>query len=188
MVAVPSVKGLAFRTVLTLVERARGPEGVEGSLAAMPEEVGRALRYGEIIAAGWYPVDWYRAMWSGIRSATGGGDAFVRQLGRDAIDHDFGSVYRVLMRMLTPKTLLSIGMRHFHHIYDTGEVQLTDPTSKSVRLRFDGCVGFDHAMWIEVLGSCERLAELAGGKDAQATIVSGGGDHDDACVAAAVWR
>lgn len=185
---VPRVKGLAFRTVLALVESARGAGTVERAVAAMPEDVAHALRYGEVIAAGWYPLEWYRAMWSAIQSATGEGDAFVRQLGRDAVDEDFGGVYRVLMRMLTPKTLLSIGMRHFRHIYDTGQVRVTNPTPTSVRLRFEGCTGFDHAMWVEALGSCERLAELAGGKGAHATILSGGGNEDDACLAAVAWR
>ena len=37
-------------------------------------------------------------------------------------------------------------------------------------MRWTGCIGFDRAVWIEILGACERLAELAGGKQAHGTV------------------
>jgi hypothetical protein len=79
-----------------------------------------------------------------------------------------------------PATLIS----DFNQIYDTGHVEVIEPTAVSVRLSFTGCSGFDHVMWVEILGSCERLAELAGGKDARSAIVSGGRHGDAHCVAA----
>ena len=184
----PRVKGVAFRTVLKLVEKSRGPEVIALALAVMPEDVARALRYGEIIAAGWYPVAWYRAMWSALLATVREGDPFVRTLGRDAVDLDFGSIYRALLRVLTPKTAVSIGMKHFGQIYDTGRVRVVEPTGASVRLDFAGCTGFDHTMWVEILGSCERLTELAGGQGVHAMIVAGGGNGEDHCLARVQWH
>jgi hypothetical protein len=184
----PRVKGVAFQTVLKLVEKSRGPEVIAGAVAAMPEEVARAIRYSEIIAAGWYPVAWYRAMWTALLATAAEGDPFVRTLGRDAVDHDLGSIYRALLRVLTPKTAVSVGMKHFGQIYDTGRVRVGEPTSASVRLDFEGCTDFDHTMWVEILGSCERLVELAGGKGAHSIIIGGGGDGEDRCHAKVQWH
>jgi hypothetical protein len=181
----PKVKGVAFRSVLTLVERSLGPSAMESAVSAMPEEVAKAHRYGEIIASGWYPIAWYRETWQGILGASGRGDDFVRKVGRDSIDLDFGSIYRTLMRVLSPKTLVSVGMTHFGQIYDTGNVETFDPRDTSLRLRFTGCAGFDHTMWVEVLGSCERLAELTGAKNARSTILEAG--WDEKCVAIVEW-
>jgi hypothetical protein len=184
----PRVKGVAFRTVLRLVEKSRGPEVIARALAAMPTDVAHGVRYGEIIAAGWYPVTWYRAMWSALLASAQEEAPFVRALGRDAVDVDFGSIYRALLRVLTPKTAVSIGMRHFGQIYDTGRVRVVEPTAASVRLDFTGCTGFDHTMWVEILGSCERLTELAGGLGVQAMILAGGANGEDHCLARVQWH
>jgi hypothetical protein len=79
-------------------------------------------------------------------------------------------------------------MRHFKQLYDTGAVEVQDPRPTSVKIRWTGCVGFDRAMWIEIVGSCERLAELAGGKEARGVVVEGGGDGNETCVATVHWR
>jgi hypothetical protein len=183
---VPSVKGVAFRTVLTLVATARSQEVVDAALAQMPSEAGDALRYGTVIASGWYPVEWYRALWSAICGATGEGEELVRAIGRAAIDHDFGTLYRALFRMLSPTTLVTTGLKHFSHIYDTGSVAVTDVQDTSVRIQWTGCTGFDHNMWVEIVGSCERLAELAGGKNVRGSIQEGG--DAERCVAVVKWR
>jgi hypothetical protein len=184
----PTVKGVAFRTVLKLARARLGDDVVDLALSSMPDDLGKALRYGEVIPAGHYSVGWYRAMWSALLAASNQGDDFVRQIGRDSIDNDFNVFYRSLLRILTPATLISIGMRHFNQIYDTGKVEIIDPTPVSVRLSFTGCVDFDHTLWVELLGSCERLAELAGGKDAHSAIADGGRDGDAHCTATFHWR
>ncbi len=183
----PSVKGVAFGTVMKVVAELRGAALAERALEAMSDEVRDALRFRTIIAAGWYPVPWYRAMWSGVLAASGEGADFVRVVGRAAIESDFNSLYRAAFRMLGPRTLLSLGVKHFGHIYDTGSVEVVDARSNSVRVKWTGCTGFDRTMWLEVFGSCERLAELAGGKEARMQAVEAGGD-DDRCVAIAHWR
>lgn len=187
IVADPTVKGVAFCTVLKLVRESVGEPAVQRALESMPADLAQALRY-EVIPPGHYPVAWYRAMWSALLAASGQGDDFVRRIGRDAIDNDFNVFYRSLLRILKPTTLISVGMRHFNQIYDTGQVEVQDPTPESVRVSFTGCTGFDHVMWIEILGSGERLAELAGGKDARSTIVDGGRHGDTHCVATFHWR
>jgi hypothetical protein len=184
----PTIKGVAFRTVLKLVGAKLGAAVVDQAITAMPEDLAQALRYGEIIPAGRYPVVSYRTMWSALLAAGHQGDEFVRQIGRDAIDNDFNVFYRPLLRILRPATLVSVGMKHFNQIYDTGHVEVIDPTPVSLRLRFTGCVDFDHTIWVELLGSCERLAELAGGKGAQSALVEGGRDGDVGCVATFHWR
>jgi hypothetical protein len=188
VVAEPTVKGVAFRTVLGLARRKKGDALVERALAAMPKDLEHALRYEELIPAGRYPIAWYRAMWSALLAATAQGDAFVREIGRDSVDNDFNLFYRALMKMLSPATLVTVGTRYFSQIYDTGTVTVSEKTPVSLRLAFAGCTGFNHVMWIEILACCERLGELAGVKNAQSTLVDGGGDDEAHCVAKLRWE
>ena len=184
---VPSVKGVAFRSVMTVLEKHRGRPLVDVSVEAMEPEVRDAHRYGTIISAGWYPVAWYAEMWRAIVASSHGGDELVRFIGRASIDHDFNTIYKALFRVLSPRTLVSIGVRHFSNIYDTGAVDIIEQKTTSVRVKWTGCTGFSRAMWVEIIGSCERLAELAGGKQAHGAMQEGGGDEDH-CVAALHWR
>jgi hypothetical protein len=177
----PSVKGVAFRTAVTVLAKARSQKVVEASLARMPAELGDALRYGTIITAGWYPVAWYRALWSAICLATGEGEELVRELGRAAVDHDFNTLYRALFRVLKPHTLVTTGLKHFSRIYDTGSVEVLESRDTVVRVRWSGCTGFDRNMWIEIVGSCERLGELTGAKNPRGTILEGG--DGESCLA-----
>ncbi len=182
----PSVKGVAFRTVVTVLATARSQAVVDASLARMPAEAGDALRYGTIITAGWYPVEWYRALWSAICSATGEGEELVRMLGRASIDHDVNTLYRALFRLLSMHTVVAMGLKHFSRIYDTGTAAVTEEPDGSLRVRWSGCTGFDRNMWVEVLGSCERLGELAGAKRPRGIIQEGG--EGDSCVAVFTGR
>jgi hypothetical protein len=182
----PSVKGVAFRTVMTVLAKARSQEVVDASLARMPAEARDALRYGTIITAGWYPVAWYRALWSAICGATGEGEAFVRSLGRASVDHDVNTLYRAVFRLLRPHTLVAMGLKHFSRIYDTGSVAVTEQPDGSLRVRWNGCTGFDRNMWTEIVGSCERLGELAGAKSPRGTIQEGG--EGESCVAVFLSR
>jgi hypothetical protein len=184
----PQVKGVSFLSVMSVVEKHRGRALAEGALRTMSTEVGDAFRYGTIIAAGWYPIAWYAEMWRSLKSVSGGGDEFVRFVGRASIDQDFNTIYKTLFRMLSPKTLVSIGVRHFSNIYDTGSVVVVEDQPTHVRVKWTGCAGFTRPMWIEVLGACERLAELAGGKQGRGVIEQGGSEGEGSCLARIEWR
>src|SRR4051794_7356477 len=112
----PCVKGVAFRTVMKLMERHHGRSALDRAYAAMPRDVAEPLRGGSLLSVGWYAVEWYRGMWRAILDATGEGESYVRRVGREAIDEDLHSIYRPLVRMLSPHTLVTIGMRHFKQL------------------------------------------------------------------------
>ena len=90
-------------------------------------------------------------------------------------------LYRALFRMLSAQTLVATGLKHFSRIYDTGSVAATEELDGSMRVRWSGCTGFDRNMWVEILGACERLGELAGAKRPHGTIEEGG--DGESCVA-----
>src|SRR5439155_6829587 len=56
------VKGVNFKTLLSTLARIHGQQSVDATLKELPAEVEEALRLGAVVASGWYPIDWYRAL------------------------------------------------------------------------------------------------------------------------------
>ncbi|MEO9141715.1 MAG: hypothetical protein ABI332_05545 [Polyangiaceae bacterium] len=78
------LKGVNFRSFMKAFRVLRGEEAVERMLADLPSEVSRALRYGGIVAGGWYPVAWYRLMHASAQHVTNSGQELVRAIGLEA--------------------------------------------------------------------------------------------------------
>jgi hypothetical protein len=57
-----------------------------------------------------------------------------------------------------------------------------------VQARCGNCVGWDHNMWMELAGSCAALLEIAGARDVELHIVSGGLDGNPHATFEARWR
>ncbi len=176
----PRVKGVAFRSVMNSAETLRGAGTRERCYDAMDREVGDPLRYGQLVPSGWYPIDWYKAMWVAVLSVTQGGPELIRQIGFECMRQDTAGVYRLVMRLLSPETVFAASSRFFSGYYDTGTLTVEARRAGFARASWKGCVGFDRTMWLEVIASGEALVEAAGGKHVRHRVVTGGrdGDHD----------
>lgn len=181
MVAVPKVKGLAFRSSLQIFSELKGEAARERALESMGSELGDKFRYGQILASGWYSIDWYARMLRAFRDATGAGLELPKEIGRESIRRDMQGVHkRVLLRMLSPELLYGLGQRLFGQYYDTGSVDVVESRSGYVRGKYTGCVGFDENLWTEIVGTTETLLELAGAKHIRLRLLAGGGSQDHA--------
>ncbi len=178
----PRVKGVAFRSLVRSLETLKGEAAVRAAYRAMPAHVASALQYGELVATGWYPIEWYRAVIAAVVR-----EAPARDLGAQSIRDDMNGPYRVLLRLLRPETLLSIAPKIFDRYYDTGRLVIHETRRGYIRGTFEGCIGWDSSMWQEVLGSCLEVVHLAGGTNVRARTVTGGKDDDDACEIEVFW-
>lgn len=183
----PKVKGVAFRSVLAILAQLRGEPFVECVLRKMSTEQAHALRY-TVVQTGWYPIALYRALWAAILWECPDGYTFVRTVGGAAIRRDVGGVYRVLFKVLSIDSLLTLSSKLFPYYYDTGSIRNERIAGDRIRSIYEGCVGFDRAMWEELAGSCAELIRMAGAKDVHVGIVRGGQDHSSACVMQIEWR
>lgn len=181
----PKVKGVAFRSVLAVLEQIRGEAAVERMLQRMTSEQADTLRY-TIVQTGWYPISLYRALWSQILWDTPEQYDLARTIGGSAIRRDVAGVYRVLFKVLSVETLITLSSKLFPYYYDTGKLQNERVSSTCVRSVYEGCFGFDRAMWEELAGSTCELIKMAGGKDVRVFVARGG--HHSACILQAEWK
>jgi hypothetical protein len=166
-----------FRTVLSLVQDKLGDSGLERALAWMPEDLSEAIRYGRIVPSGWYSVRWFREL-LGAAARASGQPLFVKEMGRAGLRVEYGSVYRALMRLLAPESLLETGMTHFSQVYTVGKVDPIEFREGYARVYWYKCTDFDCNVWQYLIGACVGMIELSGGKSVQTRILRGG-EHED---------
>jgi hypothetical protein len=183
----PNVKGLAFRSVMRSLEHLRGQETTNAVIDSLPRELREGLRYGTIIASGWYPIDWYRTVLASIVTTTGDGERVVKAIGRESTRLDLTGVYKLVYKLLSPETLLTLTSRMFSNYYDTGKLEAQDARKGHVRMCWSGCKGFDRNMWIELMGSSEMMLKLAGATNIRLHAIAGGGPEDDHFELQGLW-
>lgn len=182
----PHIKGLAFHSVLTALESLEGPEAVSRALEAAGS-VGRRIAHGEVVAASWAPVAWYREMWEGIASL-GGGEALARRIGRASILADMNRVHRFMIRALSPATVTTVSARMWSRYFDTGGMKVESSSERYLRVRWHDCKGWSRMIWVEQFAGSEAFLELTGAKGVRLGVLEGGRDGDDFALTEATWR
>jgi hypothetical protein len=183
----PEVKGVSFYNIGESLQRLRGDEAMARFRDRAPASVLALLDSRALVAVGWYPIDWYRALVAAAMEATGDRLELARELGRDATLNDFRGIYRMLCFVVSPEALLKRAQGVFARYRRPGTLIVERAEPGFARVRLEGCTGFDEAMWQVTLGGCMGLLEACGARAITLRIVSGGGDGDASAVGEGRW-
>jgi hypothetical protein len=186
MSAAVRIKGQAFVGFQTSLSKRCGPLAVPTILKALPDEISHALERGEIVSVGWYPIDWYAKLHEVARAAHG--PAISRDIARDAARSDVTTIYRFILRFLSPQTLMGQSARVFRLFCDGGACTVEKTEAHRATLLYTGCPGANRGFWDNVLGGSETIVELCGGRDVEAQVLEGGGDGDAKMRCEIKWR
>lgn len=183
--AEPLIKGLAFNSVVEAVRSLRGEAGLQEFFACLPKGLALRLKQQEILVSGWYPVATYCELMAGVRRM--GGEAFLREVGAVSMKSDLTSIHRLLLRMLSPTTLMSISQRMFPRYFTMGKIETAEKGDHYLRARYSGCRGWSRDMWVEQFAGAECFLQLAGAKAVTFRALLGGRDGDTEAVVEARW-
>jgi hypothetical protein len=172
-------KGVNFRSFVESLGRLRGKRAVEATLDAAPKDVREAIQFGQIIAAGWYPVSWYRELYLAAQRALGEGIELPRMVGRDAATHDFNSLFRLILRALSPETAFGQAHRLVTLFYQGGSAKRLGVRTGVGQVRFSGWVGFDRNLWEDTGAGAEAIITLCGARNVRKYVLAGGHDGCD---------
>jgi hypothetical protein len=117
-------------------------------------------------------------MWRGIRASAAGDLEFVKHLGREAFRHDLNAVHRIMMKVVSPQTVVSFGTR-LTALYYSGIETSFATQSGFARGSFYNASGWDENMWAEIHGALEVMLELARARKIEVTLTAGGGTSDE---------
>jgi hypothetical protein len=184
----PKVKGVAFRSIEGAFAELRGEAARQKAREYMRPELHDAIERGLILPSGWYPISWYRELFTAYRAATGDGPELARQIGIRSSQRDMRSVYKqIFARLVSPQTLLGMSSNLFSTYYDTGKFEVLESHRGYVKVRMQDCIGWDLNMWTEITGSCVSLLETAGAKQVRLRVLSGARDGDTGAELEAYW-
>jgi hypothetical protein len=179
------IKGQAFLGFVATLRELRGEDTVQRALARLPADVARAIKSGEITSMGWYPIEWYTGLHAAVRGVAG--NRASREIGRAAAKKDINTIYRFILRFLSPETLLNQSAKVFALFCDGGKVTVMAMKKGSARILYSECQGASQGMWDLVLGGTEVIVETCGGKSVAATAMTGGCDGDSSLLAQITW-
>ncbi len=173
---IPEVKGLSFYSVVDSLQRLRGDGAVARLRTLAPPHILELLDSRSFVAVGWYPLAWYRDLVAAALEAANEGVLFARELGRDGTAADFRGVYRLLKFVLSPQALLQRAPGVYDRYRRPGRLVVEEARTGYARVRFEGCVGFDEAIWHLAAGSCVGVLEVCGAENIRTKTLSGARD------------
>lgn len=179
------IKGLAFTSVISALKTLRGEAGVESLFVLLPHGIAQRFEQREFLVAGWYPVAVYCQLLAGVREL--GGETFLREIGASSMRADLTSIHRLLLKLLSPSTLIGISQRMFPRYFTMGKIELISKQEHQLRARYSECRGWSRDMWVEQFAAAETFLQLAGTKAVSVRLLLGGRESDTEAVIEARW-
>jgi hypothetical protein len=177
MAAEIRVKGITFGSLLGALERTRSRDAVDATFRELPPDVASALRLGEVVPSGWYPVVWYRELFGAVVRAcpTEPELDLAWQLGREASIAQFRGIHRLLLRVISSELLVSQAPKIFRMYFEGGEVAMAGVDTGIGVIELSGWHGFDRVIWTAIMGGLEGFLVARRAFDIRHRVLRGGG-------------
>jgi hypothetical protein len=179
------IKGQAFIGFMAKLRQMHGEKAHEEVLAQLDRDLAAGLRTGALVSMGWYSMEWYSSLHAAAREVCG--NRVSREVGREAARDDVNTIYRFILKFLSPETLLGQAGKVFSQFCEGGKCTVESTRKGSARILYSDCPGACRGMWENVLGSTELMVELCGGRDVIGKALTGGGDGDRMMLAQITW-
>ncbi len=182
-----NVKGQSFHSIVKAFEEMRGAAFRKQVLDVMSGEGGTALREGSLLPSNFYPVSWYRSLFSAAAEVAPGALDLAREAGRVSGERDLKGIYRVLVRALSAEMVIKQSPRLFKVVYEGGGVEILEVRAGFARIRYIDCFGFDRNVWQDAIGGASAVFQATGVTKLVMRTEQGGGDGDSTMIASVNW-
>lgn len=166
------VKGHGLHGMLAALSTIEGSAVRARVEARIPRDFADALKHGAIVAGGFYPLAWARAIHQLAMEEGTKGAKLPYLLGHENTSKNLHGIYAFVVKMFDPGTVISQGKRLMTMYYGGGTADVIERTPHSALMRYRECVGFDRPMFEELAGGSVAIVEACGGQDASADIRS----------------
>lgn len=176
------IRGQAIHSALSAFSTLHGADAMKQVVASLPEPIGPTLRDAELKTAGWYPLPWLRIVHRVAREVSGEDVTLSRKLGFAATQADARGIYNPLLSFVDPSQLFRHAERVLELYVEGPAVTVHFADRGHAEATFEAMNGADESIWMNILGATEGLISLAGGIDATAAVIGGGGDEPRAVI------
>jgi hypothetical protein len=170
------VRGAVLLGVGTAVPKLWGPVAWQGVLDKLEPALREKLTRGEIVTSGWYPAPWFAALHDAVAAQCGPGSA--SKLGRQTSIQDVNTLFKFVLKLMSPEMVIAQAPRLWSTMYK-GITLVEDTREKGrVAARIGPLINGNAHVWEDWLESLATFLELAGAKNVQKKVLSGGGAKD----------
>jgi hypothetical protein len=182
----PQVKGTVIASANAFVVARHGDAGWREVLSTMDGDDRDTLA--AVVPVGWYDIALYDRFNRALVTTLGRGDlSYMAEVGRFAADHDMKTVFRVLLRMLSPATVMERSTDLWRRYQDSGVWTIERPTEKSAIGALRSWGSNEEATCERLGGYLGRLLELSGSKGVRVARDRCRSRGDDHCRFHATW-
>ncbi|HVT04364.1 MAG TPA: hypothetical protein VHL58_13430 [Thermoanaerobaculia bacterium] len=159
------IKGFAIRGLLKY-GKTRRPGSIPGLLAVLSPSLQPSFQK-PISSSQWYPYEAFSELLRAVDRQLGKGDfSLCPPIGEFAAEQDINGIFKVLMGMLNPKTMLDRSNVFWAKYCDTGKFSAVTSGSQQFVLRLDG-FRMDQAHCQLIIGFMRRWALIARASDVE---------------------
>jgi len=178
-------KGISATNMREFVQERFGGNAWDEFSAQLADEDRDALT--GLTAIQWFDLELYARMLNTMDTVFGDGDlAVVRDFGRWGAERDLKSLFRILLRVVSPAYLLKKTTQVWTRYHDSGTWQM-EAVPGGAHGRLDGLGVVDRALCAELTAYLPRLVELVGGQNVSCKHPACRADGAPACEYAAEW-
>ena len=181
----PRVKGLAFRSALEAIRTLRSDEGLAATLNELPAAVADPLRFGAVVASGWFPLASYSALLSAAQRAAR--FDIARAVGRTAFRANLEGTYHAMTFPLHPQAIVTRTPRTWGLHFDRGRLVVVEARAGMAQFLIEQGAGFDAVVWESIVGAVEGTLEACGARHLRMHVAAGGEDGDVSIEIQARW-
>jgi hypothetical protein len=171
------LKGSALMSTLRAIEAVHGKAALAAVRAALAPDL-RQLLDEPLLPVRWYPVELLAGLHSAARDVVGRGDWHVSHaLGMAASKHDFGNLYRIVIRAVNATTVWSRMERMWSLYNSRGAFEWLELKRGSMHAIIRDVSGYNGGMWNAVAGRGQQLILMTGAKTADVRVIRWTADH-----------
>lgn len=157
------MKGQTFKSWFDAYERLFGAPAKSALIDALPTEFADAVRFGALVASGWYPIRWYTDLYEQHASLKGRAPGFARKMGKITTEQDFRGIYAFIVKLASPATVFSNTQRLLKLYLQHCEAHMLERDDTHVRMRLE-IPGANDDIWDEFCGGAEAILEVNGAR------------------------
>lgn len=174
------IKGAGLKSHKAFVKQVFGEEGLDRALRALSEADRAVIGSNVILASDWLDFEPYIRFFRAVATELNQGDESIWfRMGEAAAERDLGGIYRIFVKLGSPRYIIKQTAAVFKQYYSDGEASSEVLDSNKVRLTIRGFETHHYPIETVIAGWGKKALELSGGKAPQVRVVrslkSGGG-------------
>ncbi|MFO0562786.1 MAG: hypothetical protein U0269_32505 [Polyangiales bacterium] len=162
--ATNKVKGHTFKSWFEAYEKVCGAPAKSALILALDKDFSDAVRFGALVASGWYPIHWYTSLYEVHARLAGRTPGFARKMGRITTEQDLRGVYSFIVKLASPATVLTNAQRLLKLYVQQCETFFMERGPTHVRFTMT-IPGSTDEMWEEFTGGSEAILSANGARD-----------------------